>query len=356
MTVNVFDPAFDIPHPVNQFPPAFDLTGVLPPAAIERYFTELASAGSQYYTIPEITLAGDFEIEFNFSTTAATTQVLVGEVGANRNFVALISTSALQVKIDTVQVINVSTSAYRDGKLHAGRVVRTGSSVELFVDGVSIGSGTSSNNFIINAVGAHNTPAALFNGIISNVRIKDNGVLVRSYDIDEDWVGSNVLVNSAAELGSERLQDMVVGLLGTATPATYNTSTGEGQCTRIDGSNLSFVEITGLSSGAEYLVSIENTGSVLLSIRQNGSAVVINSIAAGDTEEFMVSTETYQDLRVQCALGTSNFTINSVRRADGYGTAVNITDADAQNYVFNGNVSPNTWTADDTTVIEVAGT
>jgi len=45
---------------------------------------------------------------------------------------------------------------------------------------------------------------------------------------------------------------------------------------------------------------------------------------------------------------------SSVNGQDG--AAINITSADSQGYLFDGDVSPNTWTGDDLTVIEVAGT
>jgi len=52
--------------------------------------------------------------------------------------------------------------------------------------------------------------------------------------------------------------------------------------------------------------------------------------------------------------GPSTVAVDSISGQDG--TSVNITSSDAQNYTFDGNVSPNTWTGDDATVIEVAGT
>lgn len=240
MASNVFDPAFDIPHPVNQFPPAFDLTGVLPPA-VQRYFTELASAGSQYYTIPEITLSGDFEIEWEmYASDFSNNDFAQNSLAVNDDRVNINPSGNFIYKADGAfnSFGEVVASQNLNSKLNLFKLTRIGSIVSLYINAGLIGAISSSDTLTLDNIGVANNNYA--DGIIANVRIKDNGVLVRSYNIDEDWVSSTVL----------------------------NDSSGN----------------------------------------------------------------------------------------DQHGAFINGTSADAQNYTFNGNVSPNTWTGDDATVIEVAGT
>lgn len=73
-------------------------------------------------------------------------------------------------------------------------------------------------------------------------------------------------------LGPELRGNGAVGLQGAATAATFNTSTGAGTLTRVDGSNQSYVTWTTLASGAFYKITITNTGAVGLFLRTGGIA------------------------------------------------------------------------------------
>lgn len=73
-------------------------------------------------------------------------------------------------------------------------------------------------------------------------------------------------------LGPELRGNGVVGLQGAATAATFNTSTGAGTLTRVDGSNQSYVTWTTLASGSFYKITITNTGAVGLFLRSGGIA------------------------------------------------------------------------------------
>lgn len=73
--------------------------------------------------------------------------------------------------------------------------------------------------------------------------------------------------------GSDIKSTGTTGMTGTATAATYNTSTGEGTANRVDGSNLSTVRITGVTVGRSYFLDIENTGAVTFSARDDVTAI-----------------------------------------------------------------------------------
>lgn len=67
------------------------------------------------------------------------------------------------------------------------------------------------------------------------------------------------------------------GVLGTATAATYDTTTGNGTASRVDASNISFISFSGLAPGAWYEVTIASiTGA---------GAAIRNSVPGGSTTQ-----------------------------------------------------------------------
>lgn len=75
------------------------------------------------------------------------------------------------------------------------------------------------------------------------------------------------------------------GLTGTATAASYNTSTGAGSVSRAgNASNQSWVTWTGLTTSAIHRIRVTNTGATSLDVRNGGVAgTIVASIAAGAT-------------------------------------------------------------------------
>lgn len=161
-------------------------------AGLKRHFTELAAAGSQHYTIPEVTLSGDFEIEFEFSTTDTGVVMITGRDAASSPSIWVNNGVVNSRDADATTTITVASS-YNDGKLHAVKVSRSGTTHTLTVDGVAVSSTVSVNSYEINTIGVRQTTAFYFNGIISNVKITDAGTLVRHYKINETWANDLVL-------------------------------------------------------------------------------------------------------------------------------------------------------------------
>ena len=66
-------------------------------------------------------------------------------------------------------------------------------------------------------------------------------------------------------VGSEAKSAGAIGIVGTATAATYNTTTGAGTADRVDASNQSFVQFSGLTGFSQ--IQITNTGANAVLIR-----------------------------------------------------------------------------------------
>ncbi len=83
--------------------------------------------------------------------------------------------------------------------------------------------------------------------------------------------------------GPSLLANGATGLTGTATAASYNTSTFVGSVSRAgDASNQSWVTWTGLTTSAVHRIRITNTGATSLDVRNGGVAgTIVASIAAG---------------------------------------------------------------------------
>ena len=107
-------------------------------AVVKRYFTELASIGSQYYTIPSVTI--DRIVMDVYSSAGSATGLPTGATAPTAN------------KLDTLDF------------------VYSGSISELGKNG-----------------------ASYFDGIIANVKMYNSGTLVRHYKINETWANDLVL-------------------------------------------------------------------------------------------------------------------------------------------------------------------
>ncbi len=161
----------------------------------QRFFTTLASASSQHFNIPTVTLTGDFEITFlQQSTFAGSFKTVLGNSGDISMRVTVDAVDEVTVKIADV---NVSTSGANlaDGKIHSIIVKRTSGTTTITVDGVALGSGAQASSFVINQIGVA-ASINRYDGVIANLSIKDAGTLIRSYAINEDLSTTSTIVDS----------------------------------------------------------------------------------------------------------------------------------------------------------------
>lgn len=316
----------------------FDLFGGGGTGAIARYFTELTSTGSQYYTIPSYTISstGSIEIESVTTTTGVAYDYLNG-FGVTTGDIFSVPAGCSDVLVDGVSV-GTTGAAPKDGELHT---------IEFTI---LTGSGALTN------IGSTATPSSYFDGIIASVKITGAGTLVRHYKINESWADDLVLKDAQTVLGSELFPEP---------PNTIQagwTDNGGGSYTHTGASSEIQETPAGLVEDMAYIISMTIAGvspNVTMQLGgapTNGFNKEIN-LGAG-THYFVLRAETVSFDAIRCITATDCTVSNiSIKEASGYGEAVNITSADAEKYKFSGSVSPNTWTGvDSATVIEVAGT
>ena len=147
-----------------------------------RVLINLESTAGAYYELSEaFAPTGDFEVEFDFSATNADgIQIILGKATSgseafilyNGNDSSFGPEGSISVRLPSVRNI-VSTILINDSKLHTVRLLKTGDSAKLYIDGVFDGSvsGLAANvgfGFI-----GKNSFGNNFNGIISNVKLTD---------------------------------------------------------------------------------------------------------------------------------------------------------------------------------------
>jgi hypothetical protein len=114
--------------------------------------------------------------------------------------------------------------------------------------------------------------------------------------------------------GAEQLNTGAIGLQGTATAATYNTGTGVGTVSRVDGSNQSYVEFINSTATRAVKFTIQNTGAIDIFVRPTGLGASLFSIPAGATVTAYATG--YANYYITCATGTCGFTVTSFKISD----------------------------------------
>jgi len=167
-----------------------------------RYFTTLDGT-ADYYTIPTVTLTGDFEIEFEFTTIQTSFKYILGVTSGYLNYFAYRgSTNAFEFKLDsgTLQTFTI-TGALNDGKLNKGILKRVGGVTTLTSNGVVYSEDaleTNSGTYVFDYIGT-NVIEALWNGTLSDVKITDGTDLIRYYKIDEDLSATSTIIDSGSD-------------------------------------------------------------------------------------------------------------------------------------------------------------
>jgi len=297
------------------------------PQLEQRYFRRNEGT-TDYATIPEVTLAGDFVIEFDFLSAA---------VSVNQN---IINFGDFLIRIQADTQINVWGSVdfspavfvvpELGAQIHNIRIFgnTNSTSITLYLDGVLIGTADggsapvfSGSWLLFRWVNTH------FKGILANLKIYDNGTLVRDYPLNDN---SDILRNRAASLGQE-----TASLQGSYTKAGGALSLSGDVATIVDPSTWGYVyKDFAVEEGATYLVVMEADGDLdafdlqiwdknvnmfttLTNSTFQGGVAVAAETAIGST--FRVGLQ-----RSSGGIGMAATLISmTLKKADGYGTIIN---------------------------------
>jgi len=150
-------------------------------AAIQRYFLPFDPVLQSYGLLEKpFQPAGDFEIEFDFTVTPDVDQAFLGGTIVGNNdirfyYVAAGNTFRVNAWVGgTTQGVILGYNV-ADGKLHTARLTYTGTTVELFLDGVSQGTNTWNLNGSqdIKNIGRRSNSTHYLNGYMANLNLTD---------------------------------------------------------------------------------------------------------------------------------------------------------------------------------------
>ena len=149
----------------------------------ERFF-RLNEGTTDYATIPEVTLSGDFVIGFDVLFSAFN-GVIFGSSLIGNHFLRFNSATSATLNLPGVGS-NFSLAALDLNVLYEARISRVGSVVTLEIGGQSVvGSSPVSGSLIFDLL-YQKFGVNFLSGIMANLTITDNGTLARSYAIDDN--------------------------------------------------------------------------------------------------------------------------------------------------------------------------
>ena len=258
------------------------------PELFERYFRRNEGT-TDYATIPEVTLAGDFVIEFDvLSDNDDNAYMILGNNGGTQNCI-FITNNDISVRDNSGSTVFSNGDYLQPLEVHSVKITKIDGVVEIFIDGVSRGGGASSASYIFNMLYTRQAGVFILPGILANLKIWDNGTLIRDYPLDDN---SDILRNRATVLGGELWNGVDAVAVGTE----------EVVATTIVGVDY-LVTVSGLTSGED----LRYAGAGWLPLQDGVPFVITATSTAFILREF---SESQSDITI------------SIRRADGYGTVI----------------------------------
>jgi len=255
---------------------------------ISRYYRR-NEATTDYATIPEVTLAGDFVIEFDvLSDNDDNAYMILGNNGGTQNCI-FITNNDISVRDNSGSTVFSNGDYLQPLEVHSVKITKIDGVVEIFIDGVSRGGGASSSSYIFNMLYTRQAGVFILPGILANLKIWDNGTLIRDYPLDDN---SDILRNRATVLGGELWNGVDAVAVGTE----------EVVATTIVGVDY-LVTVSGLTSGED----LRYAGAGWLPLQDGVPFVITATSTAFILREF---SESQSDITI------------SIRRADGYGTVI----------------------------------
>lgn len=118
-------------------------------------------------------------------------------------------------------------------------------------------------------------------------------------------------------LGPELLALGAIGLVGTATAASYSTSSGVGSVTRVDASNQSFVRWSGLTTGSFYRIVITNTSANGINVRAGNEGAAFIAVVPAGQAVTMYGVPGSNLITITSGGGTATFTLTSILQVAG---------------------------------------
>jgi len=288
------------------------------PELFERYFRRNEGT-TDYATIPEVTLAGDFVITFSAMLVAGKTQTFMGSTGDTANFFSFFDNGTMINRLSSVQTTAVDVSSYMDNRFHTISMTRTGTLLDVSIDQVSVLSESNAGTFFFDTLYNNDQLQYGVQGILANLKIWDNGTLIRDYPLDDN---SDILRNRATVLGGELWGSNTLSSANNAsvTPIVggYTIISTSGASGNVANGGVD-QSVDNMVIGTTYKFSVASTEPVNLVVYNSSFGQIASGINA------VVFTAVAGVKVYVCPRSTNpiDVTLLSIRQADGYGTVIN---------------------------------
>lgn len=300
----------------RRYPPLKSGPPILWPT--KRYFRR-NEGSTDYATIPEVTLAGDWEFSVDFYRFGdsggrfifANYDSVSGSYGLNLYSSGDYSAGAGQLTLFSFSGTPTITGLSKN-TFYSVRYKSVGGFVSAYLNGVLFDEGivvapagiSSANQAAV--WGIPQGSGFRLEGILANLKIYDAGTLVRDYPLDDN---SNILANRATSLGQELVD------VGDVTLGVGWYIDGEDLVYSGTGTDLLTIN-TSLTSSETYLSSIK---AAYGTFRDRLDQVNFTGV----TESNRAFTYSGGILQMQSNGEPCRINIVSIRKADGYGTIIN---------------------------------
>jgi hypothetical protein len=166
-------------------------------------FIELEAAASAYYSLSTPWVAaGGFRIPFHFQTTMSSgLGVLLGNSSTSANFVLMDgATGKIRTNVPPQVGAVYSSGSFNDGKLHYGLLVKSGTTLTTYIDGVAELVRTGATDPVIFDMFGGNAFGNYFDGILSNPKLTDISTPANSLAFTLGELTANSEVNNGVTL------------------------------------------------------------------------------------------------------------------------------------------------------------
>jgi len=284
--------------------------------AIKRYFSQLDPVQNSHYPLATpITFAGDFEIEVEFSTTDAGANILAGHWSSSRPILVIENGGTLRYK-DNASVTVSSSAGFDDGKLHTVKVRQVGTTVSLHVDGVQVNTSTVViQNIAFDRLGAYNSGALYFNGIIANPKFTDLSgpePVTTTFALDNGPLDGDIEYSAENTFGGELVGDGWNDVSANVTALNQDVSFNA-----VDTSYIYAREPMTIAAGTSYLVEIVvsnyvsgqinlqvkgTSAETLISNQSTSNSFIFTTISSNTTFEVQRTAGTIADMDVNISI------------------------------------------------------
>ena len=296
-----------------------------------RWVADLKAAGGMHYSVPRTIIPADtnFEWEFELSPSGTTMYIFGDSTSSGTNTARFGLSAGKWFGISFSIVAGLNQTWFSDEKLHRLKIHRDNNELTLLIDGEFDASVNYSGEISFNGLGnkfGGVTSTPTFNGpfFSSKLTVPSNTALNHDYRFDGN---DGVLVDYSKSIGSGLFNGYQVGYVdANATYTYYNLTDTSAKTTN-------WINLTNLK---QLLIARKNSTRCVVQFSTDnlttGLPAVVYNVAPNPLVIDVPVGATH--VRIYYSHPSDSNATISIKQADGYGQAVNVTAADRELMTF----------------------